>query len=95
MLNKSQKLYSPNPVREVNSCDYSKAQVKAWAPDNIYWRILGKNWRRFDCVLYVADDRGIIAGFGELEHKWAHRLVSDCHKNYQRMGIGSQILSGN
>ena len=75
-------------VREVNSCDYSLAQVKAWAPDNIYWR----NWAKIGAerFTYVADDHGIIAGFGELELN-GHVDCFYCHKNYQRMGIGSQI----
>ena len=75
-------------VREVNSCDYSLAQVKAWAPDNIYWR----NWAKIGAerFTYVADDHGIIAGFGELEVN-GHIDCFYCHKNYQRMGIGSQI----
>ena len=75
-------------VREVNSCDYSLTQVKAWAPDNIYWR----NWAKIGAerFTYVADDHGIIAGFGELEVN-GHIDCFYCHKNYQRMGIGSQI----
>ena len=75
-------------VREINSHDYSMAQVKAWAPDNIYWR----NWAKISAerFTYVADDRGIVAGFGELEIN-GYIDCFYCHKNYQRMGIGSQI----
>jgi putative acetyltransferase len=75
-------------IREVNICDYSTSQVKAWAPDDIYFR----NWvevcsSRFT---YVADDEGVIAGFGELETN-GHIDCFYCHKNYQRRGVGSQI----
>jgi putative acetyltransferase len=75
-------------VREVNIRDYSNNQVKAWAPDDIYFR----NWsevclKRFT---YVADDEGIIVGFGELEPN-GHIDCFYCHKNYQRRGVGSQI----
>ncbi|NMG09559.1 GNAT family N-acetyltransferase [Brasilonema sp. UFV-L1] len=75
-------------VREINIRDYSNNQVKAWAPDDIYFR----NWsevclKRFT---YVADDKGIIVGFGELESN-GHIDCFYCHKNYQRRGVGSQI----
>ncbi len=75
-------------VREVNIRDYSSSQVKAWAPDDIYFR----NWvevcsKRFT---YVADDAGVIAGFGELEPN-GHIDCFYCHKNYQRCGVGRQI----
>lgn len=75
-------------VREVNIGDYSICQVIAWAPDDIHFR----NWvevcsSRFT---YVADDRGVMAGFGELEPN-GHIDCFYCHKNYQRCGVGSQI----
>ncbi len=75
-------------VREINLSDYSIAQVKAWAPDNINFR----NWAKVcsERFTYVADDRGIIAGFGELELN-GHIDCFYCHKNYQRMGVGSKI----
>ena len=64
-------------VREVNSSDYSLAQVKAWAPDNIYFR----NWAIIcaERFTYVADNQGIIAGFGQgkrilvLIDKWVRK----------------------
>ena len=75
-------------IREVNICDYSTSQVKAWAPDDIYFR----NWvevcsSRFT---YVADDEGVIAGFGELETN-GHIDCFYCHKNYQRRTVGRQV----
>lgn len=75
-------------VREVNINDYSVNQVKAWAPDNIYFR----DWVSVcsEKLTYVADDNGIIAGFGELEPN-GHIDCFYCHKNYQRMGVGSKI----
>ncbi len=75
-------------VREINICDYSLAQVNAWAPDNIYFR----DWRNI-CAsrfTYVADDQGTIAGFGELEAN-GHIDCFYCHKSYQRCGVGRQI----
>ena len=75
-------------VREINVRDYSTAQVKAWAPDDIHF----KNWvevcsSRFT---YVADHQGTIAGFAELEPN-GHIGCFYCHKNYQRCGVGSQL----
>ena len=75
-------------VREVNIRDYSSNQVRLWAPDDLHFR----NWvevcsNRFT---YVADDRGVIAGFGELEPN-GHIDCFYCHKNYQRCGVGRQI----
>ncbi len=75
-------------VREVNINNYSMNQVKAWAPDDIYFRDwVGVCSERFT---YVADDNGTIAGFGELECD-GHINCFYCHKNYQRMGVGSKI----
>lgn len=75
-------------VREVNINDYSIDRVKAWAPDDIYFR----DWvsvcsERFT---YVADDNSTVAGFGELESD-GHIDCFYCHKDYQRMGVGSKI----
>lgn len=75
-------------VREINIRDYSTDQVKAWAPDNIHFR----NWAKVcsERFTYVADDQGAIAGFVELELSGRIGCFY-CHKNYQRMGIGSRI----
>ncbi|MBW4650529.1 MAG: GNAT family N-acetyltransferase [Kastovskya adunca ATA6-11-RM4] len=75
-------------VREINIRDYSLNQVKAWAPEDIYFRDWAKVCsQRFT---YVADDEGAIAGFGELESS-GHIDCFYCHKDYQRRGIGSKI----
>ncbi|BAZ19810.1 hypothetical protein NIES4073_06830 [Kalymmatonema gypsitolerans NIES-4073] len=77
-------------VREVNIKDYSNNQVKAWAPDNIYFR----DWANIcsQPFTYVADDQGVIAGFGELEFN-GHIDCFYCHKNYLGMGVGKKIYS--
>ena len=52
-------------VREVNIRDYSLAQVKAWAPDDLYFT----DWTE-DCTsrfTYVAEEEGEIIGFAQLE----------------------------
>ncbi|NJO80133.1 MAG: GNAT family N-acetyltransferase [Cyanobacteria bacterium RM1_2_2] len=75
-------------VREINLRDYSSQQVKAWAPDDLNFR----NWAEV-CAsrdTFVADDAGVIAGFGELEAN-GHIDCFYCHKDYQRRGVGRQI----
>lgn len=75
-------------IREVNIRDYSDNQVRAWAPDDIHFR----NWLEVcsDRFTFVADDEGVIAGFGELEPN-GHIDCFYCHKTYQRCGVGKQI----
>jgi len=75
-------------VREINRRDYSTSQVEAWAPNDLNFR----NWaetctQRFT---FVADDAGIIAGFGELEPN-GHIDCFFCHKDYQGQGVGRLI----
>lgn len=75
-------------VHEVNVRDYSSSQLKAWAPDDIHFR----NWVEAcsNPFTYVADDKGVIAGFGQLEPN-GHIDCFYCHKNYQGCGVGRQI----
>jgi putative acetyltransferase len=75
-------------VREINIRDYSTNQVKSWAPDNLYFR----NWSEVcaNRFTYVADENGVILGFGELEPD-GHIDCFYCHKNYQGRGVGRQI----
>lgn len=78
----------PDTVHAVNSRDYSTRQVSVWAPGDIHFR----DWVEVcsSHFTYVADDEGVIAGFGELEPH-GHIDCFYCHKNYQRCGVGSQI----
>lgn len=75
-------------VREINVRDYSNNQVEAWAPDDVQFR----NWVKVcsNRFTYVADDDGVIAGFGGLEPN-GHIDCFYCHKDYQRCGVGSRI----
>lgn len=75
-------------VRQVNLRDYSAEQVRVWAPDDLYFRDWVVVCR--DRFTYVADDAGVIAGFGELQPN-GHIDCFYCHKDYQRCGVGSQI----
>ncbi len=75
-------------VRKVNIRDYSIAQVQAWAPDDIYFR----DWVKVcsSRFTYVADDAGVVAGFGELEQS-GHIDCFYCHSDYQGCGIGRRL----
>lgn len=75
-------------VREINCRDYSATQVKAWAPDNLYFR----NWVE-ECasrITYVAELKGLILGFAELERS-GHINCFYVHKDYQRCGVGKRL----
>ncbi len=75
-------------IRQVNLGDYTLAQVQAWAPDDLHFRdwVTACSAR----ITYVADDDGVIVGFGELEAN-GHIDCFYCHKDYQGQGVGRQI----
>ncbi|MEO0835192.1 MAG: GNAT family N-acetyltransferase [Cyanobacteria bacterium J06642_3] len=75
-------------VRKINIQHYSPQQVKAWSPDNIYFR----NWAEIcsDRFTYVAVENDKIMGFGELEAD-GHIDCFYVHYQYQRQGVGSSI----
>lgn len=75
-------------IRQVNVRDYTLDQVKAWAPDDLNFR----DWVTAcsSRLTYVADDNGVIAGFGELETN-GHIDCFYCHKDYQGQGVGRRI----
>lgn len=76
-------------VHQINIRDYTKAQVDAWAPADIDIEIWTKSLS--SKFTFVAEDGGIIAGFGELETN-GHIDCFYCHKDFQRKGVGTQIL---
>ncbi|MBE9179093.1 GNAT family N-acetyltransferase [Oculatella sp. LEGE 06141] len=75
-------------VRQINSRDYSSNQVNVWAPDDLHFR----EWATVcsSRFTYVADEAGVIIGFGELEPN-GHIDCFYCHKDYQQRGVGRQI----
>jgi GNAT superfamily N-acetyltransferase len=77
-------------VHEVNIRDYTPEQVNAWAPANMSIEAWSKGFEnRF---VYVVEEKGTIAGFGELEAN-GHIARFFCHKDFQRQGVGSAILN--
>lgn len=77
-------------VRAINIQDYSLEQVKAWSPDDLYFR----NWLK-SCsskFTYVAEVDQKIVGFGELEPNGQIDCFY-CHHLYQRQGVGNRIYA--
>jgi GNAT superfamily N-acetyltransferase len=76
-------------VHHVNIRDYNQEQVDAWAPANInlqFWQD-----RLSSTFTYVAEEGDKIIGFGNLEDN-GHIDCFYCHQDFQRQGVGSQIL---
>lgn len=78
-----------NTIREINRVDYSTEQVKAWAPDDIYF----KDWATFcqSKYTFVADEKGLIAGFAQIEES-GYIDCFYCHKDYQGVGVGNLLF---
>lgn len=76
-------------VHEVNIRDYTQEQVNAWASANMDIEV----WIRglSSKFTYVAEESNKVIGFGELESN-GHIDHFYCHKDFQRKGVGTQIL---
>ena len=77
-------------VHTVNLGDYIREQVDAWSqemPDPEAWT----SRRLCTRSTFVADDNGILAGFGELERD-GYIDGFYCHHHYQRQGVGAALL---
>ncbi|PZV12377.1 MAG: GNAT family N-acetyltransferase [Leptolyngbya sp.] len=77
-------------VHHINSRDYSLEQVNAWAPKNPTIDLWIK--RLSQSITYVAEQTDQIIGFGNLEAN-GYLDCFYCHKDFQRMGVGSQLLA--
>ncbi|MEG4942554.1 GNAT family N-acetyltransferase [Microcoleus sp. F4-D5] len=77
-------------VHEVNIRDYTKAQVDAWAPADMDIESWTKSLS--SKFTFVAEEGEKIAGFGELEAN-GHIDRFYCHQDFQRQGVGTQILA--
>jgi len=75
-------------VRIVNRQDYSKEQIRAWAPDNVHFKDWKESCLKKFTIVAVLD--GTIIGFAQFEDK-GHIDCFYCHHEYQRQGIGSQL----
>jgi len=79
-----------NTVHTINARDYSQAQLNVWATssvDSVKW-----NQSLSDNFTVVAVETGVVVGFGDINNTgYIDRLF--VHKDYQRMGIASAVLS--
>ena len=76
-----------NTVRKVNIKNYSKRQVVAWSPEDVYFR----DWQTVcSRYTYVAEKDNKIFGFGELEPN-GNIDYFYVHHQHQRQGVGSEI----
>ncbi len=77
-------------VHRINIQDYSSEQVDAWATkdmDAAQW-----SEQLQSRMTYVAEEQGKLIGFAELEQT-GHINCFYCHAEYQRMGVGTQLLN--
>jgi N-acetylglutamate synthase-like GNAT family acetyltransferase len=77
-------------VHRINIQDYSPEQVEAWAPKDMDAAQWSEQLQRR--MTYVAEEQGKVIGFAELE-KTGHINCFYCHAEYQRMGVGTQLLN--
>ena len=76
-------------VHKVNIRDYTQEQVDVWAPMDMNI----EDWMRglSSKFTYVAEENNKILGYGQLELN-GHIHHFYCHKDFQRKGVGTQIL---
>ena len=76
-------------IRQVNIKDYSVDQVKAWAPDDLYFR----DWETkcSGMFTFIAEEKDMIVGFAELASN-GYIDCFYCHKDYQGLGIGTILF---
>lgn len=79
-------------IRTVNSKDYSPEQLRAWAPDLTTWDM--EKWRNSfsNKHVFLVEDDGVIAGFGELEAN-GHIDRFYIHKDFVGKGVGKFIYT--
>ncbi|MNI01098.1 putative N-acetyltransferase YafP [compost metagenome] len=80
-------------VHSVNKQDYSQEQLDAWAPkdEEILKRKTWKESMNLN-ITYIAEMNGNIVGFSDMtQDGYLNRLY--IHKDYQRQGIASALVS--
>ena len=79
-----------NTVHTVNTKDYTKEQLKAWAPENINLNSWDKVF--LEHITLVAEENGEIVGFADMDKSgYIDRLY--VHKNYQGQGIATTLIT--
>ena len=80
-----------NTVHSINTADYSEKEINAWATGKIDFEKWDKAYN--ESYTLVADDNGIIAGFGNI-YSSGYLDMLYVHKDYQHRGIASEICLG-
>lgn len=78
-----------NTIRNINSRDYTEAQTKAWAPDNLDMSV----WRKriSDMAPFIAEFNGNVVGFADLQSD-GYIDHFFCHADYQGLGVGRALM---
>ena len=79
-----------NTVHSVNSVDYSKDQLDAWATGSVDLEKWNKEYNESYTLVAVEDD--VITGFGNI-YSSGYLDMLYVHKDYQHRGIASEICS--
>lgn len=76
-------------IRKVNICDYSQAQVEAWAPDDFDSELWQRKMNELSPFIAEIDDN--IVGYADLQK---NGLIDHffCHSDYQRQGVGRCLM---
>jgi N-acetylglutamate synthase-like GNAT family acetyltransferase len=77
-------------IHHINIRDYTLEQVNAWAPKDMNQELWAENLSR--SLTYVAEADDQIIGFTNFETN-GHLDCFYCHKDFQRVGVGSQLLA--
>lgn len=77
-------------IHHVNIRDYTLAQVNAWAPKELNINRWAEKLSQ--SLTYVAEANAQIIGFANFETT-GHLDCFYCHKDFQGVGVGSQLLA--
>ncbi|EOB4245219.1 N-acetyltransferase family protein [Vibrio metschnikovii] len=77
-------------IRNINTRDYSQAQVEAWAPERLDLSVWERRMKGLSP--FVAEIDGVIVGYTDLQ---ANGLIDHffCHHEYQGKGVGKALMN--
>jgi len=79
-----------NTIHNVNIQDYDKAQVAAWAPDDLDMNFVVQKFRDIDPIVITQD--GKIIGYADIQlDGYIDHLY--CHHEFQGQGVGSMLFA--
>jgi putative acetyltransferase len=79
-----------NTIHNVNIRDYNKAQVAAWAPDDLDINFAIQKFRKIEPFVVIKD--GKIIGYADIQ---SDGFIDHfyCHHEFQRQGVGSMLFA--